>query len=454
MVGFAPIFGFIFLSHSVLAAPYKQQYGDSSNQPAQYGSDNKGNMYNPPSPPPSYDNKGNMYNPPSNDNKYTTSSAMMQDTTTMSMMEDTTKMMEDTTTTSMMMEDSTTMSMMMEDSTTMSMMEDTSSSSMMMDTTSTASYAAPTYGSGQNNWGKSYDDCVSKCVAQYGSPPMEWKPSESMAPPSDGGNGVIHTVMVAPMEGVLRYWPFAVNATVGDTIRYVWTTPANHTATLSSALAICNKSAKADELKWASGVRNATGGNPTTFDVLITTEETQFFYCSVKEHCHKGMFGMVQPKMGGNNTVSSYMNGWLESNPDLKAAWSNVHNQTQGTAADSWGNNMSVDGVPQEAYMDMAKNIIWSRAMFAANPGSLEANSAVTSDGSPIKVVNDLNTFLASTSQDPPASIAGTPTGPVPDTSAAASQLASSPTPKSAGFKTAVPIWVAGFVATVSYLVL
>jgi len=166
------------------------------------------------------------------------------------------------------------------------------------------------------------------------------------------------------------------------------------------------------------------------------------------------MFGMVQPKMGGNNTVSSYMNNWLESNPDLKAAWSNVHNQTQGTSADSWGNNMSVDGIPPEAYMDLAKNIIWSRAMFAANPGSITANSAVTSDGSPIKVVSDLNTFLASTSQDPPASIAGTPTGPVPDTSAAASQLANTPTPKSAGFKTAVPVWVVGFVGAVSYLVL
>lgn len=90
---------------------------------------------------------------------------------------------------------------------------------------------------------------------------MEWKPSESMAPPSEG-NGVVHTVMVAPMEGVLRYWPFAVNASVGDTIRYVWTTPLNHTATLSSALAVCNKSAQADGLKWVSGVRNAADGKP------------------------------------------------------------------------------------------------------------------------------------------------------------------------------------------------
>jgi len=286
---------------------------------------------------------------------------------------------------------------------------------------------------------------------------MEWKPSESMAPPPDSGNGVVHTVMVAPMEGVLRYWPFAVNASVGDTIRYVWTTPLNHTATLSTALTICNKSAKADELKWVSGVKNASNGTPQTFDVTIQTNETQFFYCSVAQHCNKGMFGMVQPKMGGNNTVSFYMDKWLQSNPDLKAAWANVHNQTKDTPADTWGNNMSVDGIPEASYMDLAKNIMWNRAMFAANPGSLEANSAVTSDNSPIKLVGDLNTLLASTSQDPPSSVPqGTPTGAVPDTSAAASQLANAnTTPASgAGFKTSVPVWVAAFVGAVSYLVL
>ena len=103
--------------------------------------------------------------------------------------------------------------------------------------------------------------------------------------------------------------------------------------------------------------------------------------------------------------------------------------------------------------MDLAKNIIWSRAMFAANPGSLEANSAVTNDGSPIKIVGDLNTLLSSTSQDPPANVApGTPTGSVPAPSAVASQLGTST--KSAGFTTSAPVWAAAFVGAVSYLML
>ena len=97
-----------------------------------------------------------------------------------------------------------------------------------------------------------------ECVAQYGAPPKEWQPSDSIAAPE--GTGAVHTILVSPMDGILRYFPFSVNASIGDTIRYVWNTPANHTATLSSALAPCNRSARADELKWASGVRNASQG--------------------------------------------------------------------------------------------------------------------------------------------------------------------------------------------------
>jgi plastocyanin len=217
---------------------YQQQYDNSYPQKDDsYNGDNKytqpsyDNKYTQPSDdnkytPPSYDNK---YTPPSYDNKYTTP-----------VMDDKTPMMYETT---------------------------------------SAPYETPTYGSGQSNWGNSYDDCVSRellhvlsdritdfypypeCVAKYGAPPMEWSPSEPMPPPKS--TGAVHTIMVAPTQGVLRYWPFAVNATVGDTIRYVWTTPANHTATLSSALTICNKSAKADELNWVSGVRNASAGTQT-----------------------------------------------------------------------------------------------------------------------------------------------------------------------------------------------
>ena len=105
--------------------------------------------------------------------------------------------------------------------------------------------------------------------------------------------------------------------------------------------------------------------------------------------------------------------------------------------------------------MDLAKNIIYSRAMFAANPGSLEANSATTNDGSPIKLVGDLNTFLSATTQDPPANVEpGTPTGALPSASAVASQLANTNAKSGAGLQASVPVWVAAFVGALSYLLL
>lgn len=132
-----------------------------------------------------------------------------------------------------------------------------------------------------------------------------------------------------------------------------------------------------------------------------------------------------------------------------------MHEKTKNTPADTWGNSFSLDGVPEAAHMDMAKNIVYSRAMFAENPGSLDKNSAETADGSPVKIVGDLNSFLANTSQDPAGNVTqGTPTGSVPAESAAASQLANSTSTTSAGMKTAAPVWVAALVGALSYLVL
>lgn len=84
-----------------------------------------------------------------------------------------------------------------------------------------------------------------ECIAQYGTPNEKtWTPppKESQTP----GAKPTHTVMVAPMDGVPRFMPFALNATVGDTVRFVWTGKNEHSATMSSALSVCNKSLSAD----------------------------------------------------------------------------------------------------------------------------------------------------------------------------------------------------------------
>ena len=64
--------------------------------------------------------------------------------------------------------------------------------------------------------------------------------------------GATHTVIVAPTQGVLRYVPFAINASVGDTVMFMWGAN-NHTVTKGSQLGICNKTSDAP---FTSGTQN------------------------------------------------------------------------------------------------------------------------------------------------------------------------------------------------------
>ncbi len=153
-----------------------------------------------------------------------------------------------------------------------------STSAVISEATTTTSawnsYQTPTYGSGSSSWGSSsnYNDCVSRecadlkkqnfrilteycseCLAQYGGSPQPWTPPPTQTTPDSGsvGNGVTHTVIVAPSQGVLRYVPFAVNASVGDTVQFMWGAD-NHTVTKGSELTPCNKTA---DSPFASGIQ-------------------------------------------------------------------------------------------------------------------------------------------------------------------------------------------------------
>lgn len=125
--------------------------------------------------------------------------------------------------------------------------------------TSVSSGSSSTYGSGSSNWGnQNYNNCVQRmlqasrsssehlyflteCVASFGGPSASYTPPTATSV-SSSGSGATHTVIVAPTQGVLRFVPFAVNASVGDTIQFMWGAN-NHTVTKSSALTPCNKTA-------------------------------------------------------------------------------------------------------------------------------------------------------------------------------------------------------------------
>jgi len=269
----------------------------------------------------------------------------------------------------------------------------------------------PTYGSGSNPWSPTYNDCVQKCIAQYGVPKeTTWTPppKESKKP----GAKPTHTVMVAPRDGVPRFLPFALNATVGDTVRFVWTGKKEHSVTLSSALSVCNKSQSTGAFD--SELLSGKDGQKT-FDVEVKDDKPVWFYCKFGDHCSKGMFGGINVKsaFGDQKSVGSMMNKWAEKNPDLQAAWAYVKNKTAGTPAEKWGNSISVADMPEDKYMDVAQNILWTRVNLAANPGMQDMGSAQTPDNSPLKFVDDVSTLLAKSNapaaQQPASSSAPAP---------------------------------------------
>jgi plastocyanin len=86
---------------------------------------------------------------------------------------------------------------------------------------------------------------LAECIADYGAPKKStWTPppKESRKPDAKP----THTVMVAPVDGVPRFLPFALNATIGDTVRFIWAGKKEHSVTMSSSLSVCNKSQAAD----------------------------------------------------------------------------------------------------------------------------------------------------------------------------------------------------------------
>jgi plastocyanin len=98
--------------------------------------------------------------------------------------------------------------------------------------------------------GNSLISC-SECVAQFGAPTTVAVATPTTTSGSQG-TGATHTVWVAPTQGVLRYVPFATNASVGDTVSFIWG-GGPHTVTKSSILDVCNKTSDAP---FASGMQN------------------------------------------------------------------------------------------------------------------------------------------------------------------------------------------------------
>ncbi|KAM0752924.1 hypothetical protein T439DRAFT_185575 [Meredithblackwellia eburnea MCA 4105] len=329
----------------------------------------------------------------------TTTSEAAMETSFSTMMESSTSevsMMDSTTLESSMMAEPTTTSMM-EESSSMTDVSTTSSPSYEATSTAAASYASTTgqvqYGSGSTNWGNSYDSCIQQCQAQYGgmtgSSSTAYKTvssataestaaSSSVAAASASDNTTVLVagpgeVIVAPKKGDLRMVPFAINAKAGDTITFKWGA-GPHTVTQSSALTICNKTLESGA--FISGLQNASFEFPV--EVAQDTQPT-FYYCSVPNHCQKGMFGVINPSqaLSAGSSFGSYMVTLAAKDP----IFAQMMNDTTTLAGDNkaaanWGSMFDVAMLPEWALAPAMFNVLATRQFYAANPSALAVESS------------------------------------------------------------------------------
>jgi plastocyanin len=254
-----------------------------------------------------------------------------------------------------------------------------------------------------------------------------YTPSTTSGNSGSVGTGATHTVIVAPTQGVLRYVPFAVNASVGDTIQFMWNAN-NHTVTKSSELLPCNKTA---DSPFTSGQQS----KGFVFTQVVNSTDPTYFYCGVPSHCQKGMFGIINPPsaLSSSTSIFNSMTTLAANNPDLSAMVSYTNQLTaSNNKAANWGNSIDLAKLPDWAHQYVAENTLYTRTFLAANPEVLGANGAVNlgaSGGNPIMIPQDITAALNNAAASPSSSGSATPPSSSPAATATGGSSSTSATP-------------------------
>jgi len=278
-------------------------------------------------------------------------------------------------------------------------------------------YTSPSYGSGKSNWNSNeYEDCVQQCVAKFSSPPGEYKPTATAKEESKPGSGATHTVVVAPSQGVLRYIPFAVNASVGDTVKFMWGAN-NHTVTKGSGLLPCNATAD-------SPFDTKIQVKDFEFTHEVTDTEPTFFHCTVGVHCQKGMFGIINPpaNLVSPDSVSASLQTLATTNSNIMGYMSLTQKNTANNeVASRWGGNIDMAKMPEWSRPLIAENVLYTRNFLAANPEVMKDDGSIdlsTSGSTPLAIPQDVAAALNSAGSGTAASSAPTVAAPAPTTEA------------------------------------
>ncbi|KAG8851122.1 hypothetical protein FRB96_009463 [Tulasnella sp. 330] len=348
-------------------------------------------------------------------------------------------MMDDSMSSTMTEAAMATGTMMMDDMMTTSTTMAAAATSTWASSSYSSSYGSNViYGSSSNTWGGSgYSSCVQQCVATYGmGSSSSWSSGSSSSSDSSSygdmasststaasaGNTV--TVTVAPMKGILRYVPPVFNVSVGDTINWVWGA-GPHSVTQGSELTPCNRSDLAGAFD--SGLQNAT----QTFQQVVNSTDTIFFYCSVPGHCEKGMFGIANPpntnpgavgtlpvsnttadaatSTNSSLSLGSWVMSQAASNPSMAAMYNYVSNMTMGTNVYGWGMDTEISGMPSSTYGDLAESVMYASMVYVMNPGLLEKGQGMT--GSNITFPADITNLAVTSASTSAASVPTTMSG-------------------------------------------
>jgi len=243
------------------------------------------------------------------------------------------------------------------------------------------------------------------------------------SPPSGSGsgNGATHTVIVAPTQGVLRYVPFALNASVGDTVMFMWGAN-NHTVTKSSELEVCNKTS---DSPFASGEQN----EGFMFSQVVNDTNPTFYYCGTPTHCEKGMFGIINPPSAYQQpgSLSNMMASLASQYPSTNVSWTYSSSYTaNNSAAANWGDNIDMSQMPNWSLPYVAENAMYSRVFLASNNGTISPDGSVDLSGLSNSTMTVPADFAAAARQND----AGYNT---PSSSSSASSVAASPTGSPSG---------------------
>jgi len=147
------------------------------------------------------------------------------------------------------------------------------------------------------------------------------------------------TFQVNVGQNGLAYTPPTVNASVGDTVEFIFH-PKNHTVTQSTFAAPCTPMSNGIDSNFQFVPTNATQGQSMT--VMVNSTDPVWFFCRQTGHCQSGMVFAINPSV--NKTFAAFQAAANSSGSSTSSASSPAGSATGASAAPSSSSSSSSSG--------------------------------------------------------------------------------------------------------------